>query len=65
MMMLLSSIALFVDAGRGGDGSRSGGAGRGRGNSRPEFPSGSLTSSAWEGWWHDDDATPPAEGGLN
>ncbi len=19
-----------------------------------EFPSGQLTSSAWEGWWHDD-----------
>lgn len=62
MMMLLSTIALFVDAGRGGDSPRGGGSGRG--NPRPAFPSGPLTSSAWEGWWHDDATEPVPEGKL-
>lgn len=29
-----------------------------RSNVVPAFPSGSLTASAWEGWWHDETPSP-------
>lgn len=50
MMLLWSSLNLFLDPGRNGHNSYNGE------NADAEFPSGQLTSSAWEGWWHDDAA---------
>lgn len=50
-MMLLSSLNLLFDAGRGEDSCA-----RNAGNGQPGFPTGQLTSTAWEGWWHDDAA---------
>lgn len=50
-MFLLSGITLFLDAGRKGNEGR-----HGDSHAGTEFPSGLLTSSAWEGWWHEDPA---------
>lgn len=50
-MLLWSSLNLFLDLGRNNHNSNGGG------KADAEFPSGQLTSTAWEGWWHDDDAT--------
>lgn len=46
-MLLLNSLNLFFDAGRREDS---------RGNAETEFPTGQLSSTAWEGWWHEDAA---------
>jgi hypothetical protein len=46
-MLLLSSLNLLFDGGRREDG---------RGSGENEFPTGQLTSTAWEGWWHEDAA---------
>lgn len=46
-MLLLSSLNLLFDAGRS---EHAGGSGE------KEFPTGQLTSTAWEGWWHEDAA---------
>lgn len=47
-MLFASSLTLFLDYRGKDDDAHAGG---------PEnvtaFPSGQLTSSAWEGWWHD------------
>ena len=50
-MLLLSSLNLLVDARRSDD-NRAYSSGSGK----TEFPNGQLTSTAWEGWWHDDAA---------
>jgi hypothetical protein len=50
-MLLLSSLNLLLDARRSED-SHAHSAGSGK----AEFPNGKLTSTAWEGWWHDDAA---------
>jgi hypothetical protein len=48
-MLLLTSLNLLLDGRRSGDNhSHSGGTGQ------TEFPTGQLTSTAWEGWWHED-----------
>lgn len=50
-MLLLNTLNLLLDARRNDDNhSYIGGTGK------PGFPSGELTSSAWEGWWHEDAA---------
>jgi hypothetical protein len=46
-MLLLSSLNLLLDAGRRE---------RSDGSGEIEFPTGQLTSAAWEGWWHEDAA---------
>lgn len=47
-MLFASSLTLFLDY-RGKDNDpRSGG------DDVTAFPNGQLTSSAWEGWWHDE-----------
>ncbi|MDR6416095.1 hypothetical protein [Pseudarthrobacter sulfonivorans] len=46
-MLLLNSLNFLFDGGRREDG---------RGNSETEFPTGQLSSAAWEGWWHEDAA---------
>jgi len=46
-MLLLSSLNLLFDGGRREDG---------RGKPDTEFPTGQLSSAAWEGWWHEDPA---------
>lgn len=46
-MLLASSLTLFLDY-RGKDDDAHSGAENATG-----FPSGQLTSSPWEGWWHD------------
>ena len=46
-MSLLSSLNLLFDAGRRE---------HSRGSGENEFPTGQLTSTAWEGWWHEDAA---------
>lgn len=51
MMLLLSSLNLLLDARRSDD-SRP----RSSGSGTTGFPNGELTSTAWEGWWHDDAA---------
>jgi hypothetical protein len=51
MMLLLSSLNLLLDARRSDD-SRP----RSSGSGATGFPNGELTSTAWEGWWHDDAA---------
>lgn len=50
-MLLLSSLNLLFDAGRSDD-SRA----RTGPDGMNEFPTGQLTSTAWEGWWHEDAA---------
>ncbi|WP_306904156.1 hypothetical protein [Arthrobacter pascens] len=50
-MLLLNTLNLLLDARRHDDNhSYIGGTGK------AGFPSGELTSSAWEGWWHEDAA---------
>jgi hypothetical protein len=50
-MLLLNTLNLLLDARRNDDNhSYIGGTGK------AGFPSGELTSSAWEGWWHEDAA---------
>jgi hypothetical protein len=48
-MFLWRSLNLFLDS-HGDDGDRR----FGDGPTNTEFPSGQLTSSAWEGWWHEE-----------
>lgn len=48
-MLPWSSLNLFLDSGRDDDDHQSG-----DGNANTKFPSGQLTSSAWEGWMHED-----------
>ena len=50
-MLLLSSLNLLLDARRSDDNRA-----YSSGNGKKEFPNGQLTSTAWEGWWHDDAA---------
>ncbi|HYH76875.1 MAG TPA: hypothetical protein VD841_05170 [Arthrobacter sp.] len=50
-MLLLNSLNLLLDARRSDD-SRQYSSGSGA----TGFPNGHLTSTAWEGWWHDDAA---------
>jgi hypothetical protein len=50
-MLLLSSLNFLFDAGLG-DSSRPHNSGIGK----TDFPTGRLTSTAWEGWWHEDAA---------
>jgi hypothetical protein len=47
-MLFASSLTLFLDY-RGKDEDAHSGAGE----NATGFPSGQLTSSPWEGWWHD------------
>lgn len=47
MTMLRSSLSLFFSSPQNDGTSQFGGAG-----SSSDFPEGQLTSSAWEGWWH-------------
>ena len=49
-MLLLSSLNLLLDARRSDDNRAY------SGNGKTEFPNGQLTSTAWEGWWHEDAA---------
>lgn len=53
MMLLLSSLTLFLGSRRNDDDPQFGDR-----TASTEFPSGQLTSSAWEGWWHDDAQAP-------
>jgi hypothetical protein len=46
-MLLLSSLNLLLDVGRRE---------RTDGSGENELPTGQLTSTAWEGWWHEDAA---------
>ena len=46
-MFLFNSLNLLLD-GRRGDGEGTGDSGTN------VFPEGTLTSAAWEGWWHED-----------
>jgi hypothetical protein len=48
MMLFWSSLTLFLDSRRNDDPQF------GDGNANVSFPSGRLTSTAWEGWWHDE-----------
>jgi hypothetical protein len=50
-MLLLSSLNLLLDTGRGEDSRPHNG-----GIAKTEFPTGRLTSTAWAGWWHEDAA---------
>ncbi len=50
-MLLLSSLNLLPNAARSEDSHAHNGV-----NEKSEFPTGHLTSTAWEGWWHDDAA---------
>lgn len=50
-MLFLNSLNLFFDARRSEDNHA-----HSSGSGKPGFPSGRLTSTAWEGWWHDDAA---------
>jgi hypothetical protein len=47
-MVLWKSLTLFLDSRGSDDDPRFSG-----GEARTGFPSGQLTSSAWEGWWHE------------
>jgi hypothetical protein len=49
MMALLSTLTLSLHSGWKDKEPHFGGAG-----SMNEFPSGQLTSTPWEGWWHDE-----------
>ncbi|MBT2533827.1 hypothetical protein J7E83_17180 [Arthrobacter sp. ISL-48] len=50
-MLLLNSLNLLLDARRNGDNHSYSGK-----NGKTGFPTGQLTSAAWEGWWHEDAA---------
>ena len=50
-MLLLSSLNLLLNAGRGEDSRPHSGE-----DGKTDFPTGRLTSTAWEGWWHEDPA---------
>lgn len=50
-MFLLNNLNLLLDGRRSDDSRFPTGA---TGNT--EFPEGQLTSSAWEGWWHEEAA---------
>ena len=50
-MLLLSSLNLLLDARRSEDGRP-----HSSGSGTTEFPNGQLSSTAWEGWWHEDAA---------
>jgi hypothetical protein len=50
-MLLWNSLNLLLDARRNDDNHSYSG-----GNGKTEFPTGQLTSTAWEGWWHEDAA---------
>ncbi|MBO1269838.1 hypothetical protein [Arthrobacter cavernae] len=50
-MLLWNTISLFVDAGRNDGGA--GDSGDGTPGEDAGFPTTRLSSSAWEGWWHD------------
>ena len=50
-MFLLNSLNLLLDGRRSDDGRSSGGS-----SGKTEFPEGTLSSAAWEGWWHDEAA---------
>jgi hypothetical protein len=58
MMLLLSSLTLFLGSRRNDDDPQFGDRTASAEFPRTEFPSGQLTSSAWEGWWHDDAQAP-------
>jgi hypothetical protein len=47
-MLFASSLTLFLDYRGKDDDAHSGSV-----ENAPSFPSGELSSSAWEGWWHD------------
>ncbi|MDQ0028793.1 hypothetical protein [Arthrobacter bambusae] len=49
-MSLLNSFTLFLCSGRIGPDPQFDGD-----NTAASFPTGQLTSNAWEGWWHDED----------
>jgi hypothetical protein len=49
MMLFLGSLTLFLDS-RRNDGEPQ----NDRGEAVTDFPNGRLTSTAWEGWWHDE-----------
>lgn len=48
-MLLWSNLTLLLDSRPNDDDSEFDG-----GTAVADFPSGRLTSAAWEGWWHDD-----------
>ncbi|MET3721485.1 hypothetical protein ABIB27_003358 [Arthrobacter sp. UYEF21] len=48
-MLLLSSLNLLLDSGRGEDSRPHHG-----GNGMTDFPASQLSATAWEGWWHED-----------
>lgn len=50
-MFLLNSLNLLLDVRRNEEGRSSGGGGM------TGFPEGTLSSAAWEGWWHEGTAT--------
>ena len=50
-MLLLSSLSRLSTPARSEDSHANNGV-----NGKTEFPTGHLTSTAWEGWWHDDAA---------
>lgn len=47
-MLIWKSLTLFLDSPRPDDEPGCGG-----GKASTGFPSGQLTSTAWEGWWHE------------
>ncbi|WP_432245987.1 hypothetical protein ACRB8A_08960 [Arthrobacter sp. G.S.26] len=49
-MFLLNSLSLLLD-GRGNDDGHAFGS-----SANSSFPAGRLTSAAWEGWWHEEQA---------
>jgi hypothetical protein len=51
IMLLLRSLNLLLDARRSDDHRP-----HSSGNGATGFPNGQLSSTAWEGWWHDDAA---------
>ncbi|NUP58066.1 MAG: hypothetical protein HOQ04_11950 [Pseudarthrobacter sp.] len=49
-MFLLNTLNLLLEGRRAEDRSAQ------EGTAREGFPAGQLTSSAWEGWWHEEAA---------
>ena len=49
-MLLLNSLNFLLDGRRSDDGRSRNADGTG------DFPEGRLTSTAWEGWWHEEAA---------
>ncbi|WP_457962319.1 hypothetical protein M1E17_12140 [Arthrobacter sp. D1-29] len=49
MMLLFTSLNFLLDARRNDDNPA-----HGAGSGKTGFPHGQLTSTAWEGWWHDE-----------